>query len=117
MEHSLIEIISAKNEMVRNGQIVEATEKYFSPDARTADFDGTVTSSKSEMLDKMTGFAGAIDKVNQIALHRTSVMGDVSFAEFTFDFDMKDGSKVLWHEIIRSVWKDGLIVEEQYFKG
>ena len=43
--------------------------------------------------------------------------GNVSFAEFTFDFDMKDGSKILWHEIIRSVWENGLIVEEQYFKS
>lgn len=117
MEQSLIEILSAKNEMVKKGQIVEATEKYFAPTARTIDFDGTVTNGKSEMLTKMQGFAGAIAKVNGIDLHHTSLNGDVSFAEFTFDFDMKDGSKVLWHEILRTVWKNGQVVEEQYFKS
>lgn len=117
MEQSLNEIFSAKNEMVKKGQIVEATEKYFASNARTFDFDGTVTNGKSEMLAKMQGFASAIAKVNGIQLHHASLSGDVSFAEFLFDFDMKDGSKILWHEILRTVWQNGQIVEEQYFKA
>ncbi|MCI0751024.1 MAG: hypothetical protein L0Y35_04245 [Flammeovirgaceae bacterium] len=117
MEQSLNEILSAKNEMVRKGQIVEATEKYFASNAKTTDFDGTITNNKTEMVQKMQGFAGAIAKVNGITLHNTSVGDNVSFAEFTFDFDMKDGSKILWHEILRTVWQNGQIVEEQYFKS
>lgn len=117
MENSLNEIFSAKNEMLKRGLIVEATEKYFAQHAKTYDFDGTVTASKPEMVEKMNGFAGAIAKVNGITLHDASVNENVSFAEFTFDFDMKDGSKIVWHEIIRSIWNDGQIVEEQYFKS
>ena len=117
MEQSLNEILSAKNEMVKKGQIVEATEKYFAANAKTIDFDGTVTNGKSEMLTKMQGFAGAIEHVNDITLHSASLNGDISFAEFTFDFDMKDGSKILWHEILRTVWQNGQVIEEQYFKS
>jgi hypothetical protein len=117
MEQSLNEILSAKNDMVKKGQIVEATEKFFAPNVKTIDFDGTVTNGKPETLAKMRGFAGAIAKVNGITLHNASLNENVSFAEFTFNFDMKDGSKILWHEIIRSVWQNGQIVEEQYFKA
>ena len=117
MEQSLNEIFSAKNEMVKKGQIVEATEKYFASNVRTIDFDGTVANGKAAMLAKMEGFAGAIARVNNIELHNTALSGNVSFAEFTFDFDMKDGSKILWHETLRTVWENGLIVEEQYFKA
>lgn len=117
MEQSLNEILTAKNDMVKKGQIVEATEKYFAPKAKTIDFDGTVTNGKPETLTKMRDFASAIAKVNGITLHNASLNGNVSFAEFTFDFDMKDGSKILWHEILRSVWHNGQIVEEQYFKA
>lgn len=113
----LQELFSAKNEMVKLGQIVEATERFFADGAKTLDFDGTATSNKAEMISKMQGFAGAIAAVNGITLHHSALSGNTSFAEFTFDFDMKDGSKILWHEIIRSVWADGKIVEEQYFKG
>ncbi len=117
MEQSLEEIFSSKNEMIKKGQIVEATDKFFAPNAKTIDFDGTVTEDKSEMLSKMQDFTGAISNVNEITLHYALLAGNVSFAEFTFDFDMKDGSKVLWHEILRSVWQNGQIVEEQYFKS
>lgn len=117
MEQTLNEILSAKNDMVKKGKIVEATEKFFAPNVKTIDFDGTVTNGKPEMLNKMRGFADAIAKVNGITLHHASLNGDVSFTEFTFNFDMKDGSKILWHEILRSVWKNGQIVEEQYFKA
>lgn len=117
MENSLNEIFSAKNEMIKRGQIVEATQKYFAPDAKTYDFDGTVTENKHAMLAKMEAFAHSIKTVNKIALHNASISGHVTFAEFTFDFDMVDGSKILWHEILRTVWKDGLVIEEQYFKS
>jgi hypothetical protein len=42
---------------------------------------------------------------------------DTTFAEFVFDLDLKDGTKILWHEIIQSVWKNGKIVREEYYKG
>ncbi len=117
MGQNLTEIVAAKNAMVLKGQIVEATEKYFANDVTTRDFDGTITSDKNAMVAKMQGFAGAIAKVNGITLHRSVNNGEVSFAEFTFDFDMKDGSHILWHEIIRSVWKNGEVVNEEYFKA
>ena len=117
MELNLNQALLAKNEMVQKGQIVEATEQFFASEATTKDFDGTVTKSKEEMIAKMKGFAGAIKAVNGITLHFTALQGNVSFSEFTFDFDMQDGSKILWHEIIRSVWEHGKIVEEQYFKN
>ena len=71
-----------------------------------------------EMVEKMEGFAGAIAHVNEIKLHHSIVDGNVSASEFTFDFDMKDGSKILWHEIIRRIWNDeGKITNEEYFNA
>jgi hypothetical protein len=117
MKQHIFDAISKKNEMVKQGQIVEATEAFFAENAKTVDFDGTVTNSKQEMVAKMKGFAGAIAAVNGITLHHSAIGNNVSFAEFTFDFDMQDGSKVLWHEIIRTVWEDDKIINEQYFKA
>lgn len=116
-EMNLSEIVSAKVEMMKQGQVVEATEKYFAENAETIDFSGAITSGRSEMVEKMKEFTSSIQKVNGITHHNTAINDDVSFLEFTFDFDMSDGSKVLWHEIIRSVWKDGKIVSEQFFQA
>lgn len=117
MEKSIQELSNAKNEMITNGKIIDAAEKYFASNIKTIDFDGTVTEGIQSTMKKLNEFVGSIQKVNEIALHRSASYDNTSFSEYIFSFEMKDGSKVYWHEIIRSLWKNGQIVEEQYFKG
>ncbi len=104
--------------MVTKGAIVEAVEQFFAADANTSDYNDVTTSGKSQMVEKMKGFTGAIAKVNGITHHHTIVDAPFSASEFTFDFDMRDGSKILWHEIIRRQWNDnGQVIEEAYFQA
>ena len=110
-------VLSEIDTMVSQGQIVEAVDKFFHAEAQTVDFEGTVTSTKEEMLTKMNGFVGSIQNVNGITLHHSIANDTVSMSEYTFDFDMKDGSHILWHEIIHREWKDGKVIKEQYFKN
>lgn len=117
MQQQIQELLEEKVELMKQGQVVEAAERFFADDAETFDFTGSVTRSKGELMEKMKGFTGLIKSVNGITHHGSAVSGDTSFVEFTFDFDMTDGSRILWHEVIRSVWKDGRIVTEQYFKN
>jgi hypothetical protein len=117
MEKNLQERSNTKNEMVANGQIIDAAERYFASNIRTIDFDGTVTEGKQATMKKLNDFVGAIQKVNEIALHRSASWDNASFSEYIFSFEMKDGSQIYWHEVIRSLWENGQIVEEQYFKG
>jgi len=104
--------------MVAQGAIVDAVKTFFAEDATTSDYGNSTTPNKAAMVAKMEGFLGSIAAVNGIT-HHHSIIGDgVSASEFTFNFDMKDGSKIYWHEIIRRVWnKDGLVVNEEYFNA
>ena len=102
--------------MVSQGAIVDAVKTYFANGAATSDYNNVTTNDKSQMVAKMEGFVGAIAKVNGISHHNTIVDENLSASEFTFDFDMKDGSKILWHEIIRRKWNnEGQVVAEEYF--
>jgi len=104
--------------IVAKGAIVDAVKEFFADNATTADYNGLETTNKNQMVEKMEGFAGAIDQVNGITLHHTIVDGNVSASEFTFDFNMKDNSKIYWHEIIRRVWnEDGKVIQEEYFNA
>lgn len=110
--------VSEMDSMVTQGDIVNAVKKYFADDANTSDYNDLKTKGKGAMIDKMEGFLNAIAKVNGISHHHTLVDGDVSASEFTFDFDMKDGSKIYWHEIIRRIWNDqGMVINEEYFNA
>ena len=113
----LKDLVAEKNEMITKGQILEAIEKYFAPDAKIVDFTGRLGNGKEDIIAGQKKTVELIEKVNEISVHRVGVGDDVTFAEFIFDIDLKDGSKIYWHEIIYSVWKDGKIVYEEYFKG
>nr|WP_299170826.1 hypothetical protein [uncultured Allomuricauda sp.] len=104
--------------IVGKGAIVDAVKQFFAEDATTSDYNGLSTTNKQQMVEKMEGFAGAIAQVNGITHHHTIVDGNVSASEFTFDFNMKDDSKIYWHEIIRRVWNNnGKVVQEEYFNA
>ncbi len=104
--------------MVTEGAIVEAVETFFSDTAKTRDDNDVTTTNKSQMIEKMKGFVGAIAAVNGINHHKTLVDGNVSASEFTFDFTMQVGQSILWHEIISRVWNDEeKVIEETYFKA
>ncbi len=104
--------------MVSQGAIVDAVQTYFCDMATTSDYGNVKTSGKNQMVEKMQGFVGSIAKVNGITHHHTIVDNNISASEFTFDFDMKDGNKILWHEIIRRVWNaEGKVTNEEYFQA
>ena len=112
------EQVSKIDAMVENGAIVDAVKGFFSEQVTTSDYGGGGTRNKAEMVAKMEGFAGSIAKVNGITLHHSIVEGHVSASEFTFEFDMQDGSKIYWHEIIRRIWgEDGMVTSEEYFNA
>ncbi len=112
------EQVQKMDAIVSQGAIVDAVKEFFADNANTSDYGNGGTKGKIEMIAKMEGFAGAIAKVNGITHHHSIVDGNVSASEFTFDFDMKDGSKIYWHEIIRRIWNDeGKVIQEEYFNA
>ena len=112
------EQVQKMDDIVSKGAIVDAVKEFFTEDANTSDYGNTGTKGKAEMIEKMESFAGAIARVNGITHHHSIVDGNISASEFTFDFNMKDGSTIFWHEIIRRVWnEEGKVMQEEYFNA
>lgn len=110
--------VNQMDAMVSQGDIVNAVKTFFAEEANTSDYAEVTTSGKQQMVEKMEGFLGAIARVNGITHHHSIVDRNVSASEFTFDFDMKDGSKIYWHEIIRRIWnEEGKVIAEEYFNA
>ncbi|AXT62359.1 hypothetical protein D1816_18980 [Aquimarina sp. AD10] len=110
--------VAEMDSVVSTGAIVDAVQQFFADNASTSDYNGGTTINKEQMVQKMEGFAGAIAQVNGITHHATIVDGNESASEFTFDFNMKDGSKIYWHEIIRRTWNsEGKVSREEYFNA
>lgn len=117
MEKNLQELSDAMNALVTKGKLMEAADKYYAPSIRTIEFDGRVTEGKPAAMKKLSDFVDAIQAVKEITLLRSVSGENASFSEYMLDFEMKDGSRIYLQEIVRSLWENGQVIEERYFKG
>lgn len=111
------ELVTEMDQMVLRGEIPQAVAKFFGENAHTKDVNGSETTTKEQAIEKLTGFVNGIDKVNEITLLNSSYGNDVSMSEFLFHFNMKDGSVIKWHEVIRREWQEDKVVDETYFQN
>ncbi|MBL6445085.1 hypothetical protein JMN32_02120 [Fulvivirga sp. 29W222] len=70
--------VKEMDDMVSQGDIVNAVKKYFAETATTSDYGEVTTDGKVQMIEKMVGFTQAIAKVNGIAHRHTLVDGSTS---------------------------------------
>ena len=117
MENQVKAAVDQINELIVAGQLIEAGKQFFAEQIQTIEFDGTVTKGNAAVSKKLADFVDTIDKVNKAELIVSAVRDNVAFSEFLLDFTMKDGSSFHLHEIIRTAWENGKIIEEHYFNG
>jgi predicted flap endonuclease-1-like 5' DNA nuclease len=111
----LQETLSLLDARVAAGDILGAYDTFFAENCSTFSNDADRTYSKGQKREYLVGFLNNIARVNNIELvGKPSVQGDVSESHFIFDFTNRRGEKMVWNEIIRRTWKNGLVVTEQY---
>jgi ketosteroid isomerase-like protein len=114
---NLKEQLTQLEALVTKGAILDAVDQFFHDDIVTTDPNAKEMHGKAAKRKFLEGFLNGIAKVNGITLLANAVGDNVTMSEYIFDFDMKDGSKILWNEVIRRQWKDGKIVNEKYYQN
>jgi len=114
---NLKEQLNQLESLVTQGRILDAVDEFFHHDIVTKDPGQEETKGKAAKRKMLEGFLGGIQKVNGIKLLSSAVGDSVTLSEYIFDFDMKDGSKIYWNEVIRRTWKEGKITNERYYQN
>ncbi len=107
--------VVALDQQVVEGKILEAVDAFFHPDVITKEGNGIETRGLAEKREKLQTFFQGISSVNEITLHSQGVGEDVTLSEFTFDLTQTDGGHILWNEVLRRKWQDGLVIDERYY--
>jgi hypothetical protein len=107
--------VTELDNMIVKGQILEAVEKFFHPNVTSMEGNEGLIEGKANKLDHLKGFFSTISAVNGITLHNQSVGDNVTMSEFTFDLQQADGNRILWNEVLRRKWQDGLVTDERYY--
>lgn len=108
--------VEALDRKILEGDILGAVDAFFHPDVVTREGNAEeYTRGKAEKRARLEAFFEGIAQVNAVELHSQAVGEGVSLSEFTFDLTRTDGSRILWNEVLRRRWKDGLVIDERYY--
>ena len=101
--------------LVLAGKFHEAVDRFFHDSgAASSPGDDFKTHSKQEKKESLSHFLGHVKHTNSITLHSQTENGDVTESLFSFHFTSHHDHPLVWHEIIRRTWEDGLVVHEEY---
>ena len=104
------------NELIENGEILEAFETFTSDDVRMADqAQGESWEGKEACREHENEFLNFVETVHDIELYDSAVGDDVSFSEWRFHVTFKNGEKMDRRQIERRKWRDGKVVDIRFF--
>ncbi|HMB89567.1 MAG TPA: hypothetical protein VKP65_01890 [Rhodothermales bacterium] len=108
--------VKALDQQILDGDILGAVDTFFHPDVETQEGNAEdVLHGKAAKKKHLQTFFEDIAQVNGIHLHSYAVGDDVTMSEFTFDLTRTDGIHLLWNEVLRRRWQDGLVISERYY--
>lgn len=105
------------NQMILEGQALDAFEKYYADDIVMYEADQPPRKGKAINRQFEQEFFGAIAEFHGAELHGSAVQGDHSYSEWTFDFTLKDGTRVTNRQVAAREWRDGKVVSERFYKA
>lgn len=111
---TIAQLVEALDAEILKGNIAGAFEQFAAEDCVTWSAPEHKTTSKAQKMEILGWFFQNIARVNRIERPAVQVDGNVTLSQFEFDFTNRQGENLVYHEVIRRVWKDGKVIEEQY---
>jgi predicted flap endonuclease-1-like 5' DNA nuclease len=114
---NLQQLVEALDAQILQGDIVGAFDAFAADHCVTFSSPNDITRSKAQKAEALRWFFNNIASVNHIERIAFNAKQDVTNSQFVFNFTNNFGENLVFHEVIRRVWKDGKVVEEQYLMG
>ncbi|MFS4417301.1 hypothetical protein [Maribacter sp. 2307ULW6-5] len=115
-EAKLLENANAVLALLGEGKFMEAMNAYLADDVKLYEGNNPAKEGKAfclaeeqKLLDTVTAFHG------YRVLSGPAVSGDTTFYEAVMEFRTNDGTEHKFEQVVRTVWKDGKIVNERYY--
>lgn len=106
---------AALNARIQAGDVLGALDEFYCPDVQMQEGCNEPVNGRAQNKQRLEQFLGGLSKFNGATLHSSAVGDGVSLSEWTFDMVGGDGTPIVWNEVIRRQWKDGVVVHERYY--
>ena len=106
---------AALNAKIQAGDVLGAIDEFYGENVEMQEGVSAPTAGRAENRARLEGFLGSLSKFNGATLHSAAVNDNVSLSEWTFDMVGGNGEPIVWNEVIRRQWSDGVVVHERYY--
>lgn len=116
MESNLAKRDNELNNRIAAGDVLGALQEFYSDDVVMQEGSSNEpTVGKKANHDRLEGFLSGLKQFNGATLHSSAAGDGVTMSEWTFDMVGGDGTPIIWNEVIRRRWSNGVVVDERYY--
>ena len=109
-------LVQELNQMVLNGKILEAFEKFYAPEITLQENEDEPVVGKDAGRTKEEGFVNGITEFRHAAVKNVIVSDNITVVEWDFDFTHKDWGVRNYTQVSVQRWNDaGQIVNEKFY--
>lgn len=103
------------NQMVLNGQAMEAFEKFYSEDVVMQENSNEPVVGKDANRKREEEFFASLEEFHGAGVLASASAGDRSFSEWWMDVTIRGAGRVKMEQVTVRSWKDGLVVSERFY--
>ena len=112
---NLLEKISDLNDLVLQGKVMEAFEKYYHEDVEMQENEEPPTVGKAANRKREEEFLSSLVDFRGAKPLKVTVGEGITMVEWYYDFTHKDWGERNYTQISVQQWKDGQIIKEKFY--
>jgi len=111
----LLERICDLNDLILQGKLLEAFEKYYHENVVIQENEHLTTKGKSANRKHKEAFVSSVTEFCLAKPLKVTIGESVSMVEWYFEYTHKDFGKRKYSQVSVQVWKDELIISEKIY--
>ncbi len=113
--HDVAALDNELNQMVLNGQAMEAFERFYAEDVVMQENSAEPVVGKAANRQREIDFFSSLEEFHGAGVLGSAVTGDRSYSEWWMDVTFKGGGRVKLEQVAARTWKDGQVIEERFY--
>lgn len=103
--------------ILKEGRMTEGQETYFADDVVTQEGGNPPLTGKQAAIERLNQFRESIGVAGFVsyAIGTVAVTDDTSFYDAVLRLKLNNGETISLEQVVKTVWRDGKIINERYY--
>lgn len=115
--NTLLENVGDLNDMLLQGQQIEALEKFYDPGVEVQENDKDPVRGKDNAIEAKKAFLAGIKAIRCVKPLKVAVGEGTTMVEWQVSYESIEGKAQQFTQVAVQEWKNGQIVKEKFYFG